>query len=164
MAAFVLVSAALLVLSGQSGDVDVESSLTAAGVLIGSCVVGSYYVRASAATTAVPVPSAVTPPRRRTSMQKDGGATPDSDVSENFPFAAGTRSSAGGELTIAGCALLPLSAVDRTVLASAGDLDCDCTFLDVRVGAAVPLLTMRFYSNSIDLSHGFCADAGDGHD
>jgi hypothetical protein len=133
LAAFVLVSTALLVLSGQSGSVDVESSLTAAGVLIGSYIVGSYYVRASAAAKAVPESSAATPPRRRASIQKDGGTTPDSQVSGKCPVVAGTRSSAGGELTIAGCALLPLSAVDRTVLASAGDLDCDCTFLDVRL-------------------------------
>lgn len=134
LAAFVLVSAVLLVVNGQSGSgVDLESSLTAAGAVIGSCVVGSYYVRASAASAATQGSSAAatTPRRRASTIQKDSSAASDSPLSGKCP-AAGMRSAAGGgELTIAGCPLLPLSAVDRAVLSSAGDLDCDCTFLDV---------------------------------
>jgi hypothetical protein len=133
LAAFALVSAVLLVMNGQSGSVvDLESSLTAAGAVIGSCVVGSYYVRAGAASAAPSTTTVPTTPRRRAStIQKDGNNASDSPLSGKCP-AAGMRSAdGGGELTIAGFPLLPLSAVDRAVLSSAGDLDCDCTFLDV---------------------------------
>jgi hypothetical protein len=126
LGAFVLVSTVLLFMCWRGASFDVVTLLQ----LIGTTVVGNYYVIAGSAFTAPPTASS-SQPGRRTSMQRDNNAS-NNQLSGKCPAATGMRSLCG-ELTIAGCTLLPLSAVDRAVLASAGDLNCDCTFLDVSI-------------------------------
>ena len=125
-AVFLVTSVVVLYWSQQAPGMDVESALVSLAVTIGALSVASFVW--SATTASAPRPAATETPtasaKRRTSISRRGsdGTTP--------PPAS---SAAGALPTIGGCPLLRLSAIDKAVLtAPAGDLRCDCTFLEVK--------------------------------
>lgn len=117
---FLVTSVVVLYWAQQAPGLDVESALVSLAVTIGALSVASFVW--SATTASAPRPAATETPTASAKRR----------VSTSVTTPPPASSAAGALPTIGGCPLLRLSAIDKAVLtAPAGDLRCDCTFLEV---------------------------------